>query len=422
MKRFLSLILALALLCATLCACDEKTVLDEPEDIIGEGNADTELELEPALNKKTLELTEGISFERSSDTALKIPTELLDFSLELFDKCADDENAVISPYSVLYALAMAQHGASGNTLEEFEKTIGTNRDVLEAYLNASLPSKDDALKTSNSIWIRNNFEKFVKAEFLSDMKKSFATEVFSAAFNDETLKDINKYISDKTNDLIQDALKEISADTVMFLINTVYFKAEWVSPFSGSNHELTFNNMDGSKGKTPYMYSDENKYISDDKAEGFIKEYKDCNYAFAAILPNKGVEIDDYVDSLTGKHISDMLSSPASVSMEVEMPKFETKFGAPLKEILSDMGIKDAFNPDAADFSDMANGVFISKVTHDAIIKVNEKGTEAAAATIVAFDTESGPDKRIVINRPFMYVIFDTQTYAPIFIGQITNM
>ena len=95
MKRFLSLILAIVLLCPMLFACDEKTVLEGPEDIIGEGNADTELELEPALNKKTLELTEGISFERSSDAALKIPTELLDFALELFDKCADDENAVM---------------------------------------------------------------------------------------------------------------------------------------------------------------------------------------------------------------------------------------------------------------------------------------------------------------------------------------
>ncbi len=426
MKRFLSLILALVLLCPTLCACDEDTMLETLGEIFGEEEKTPVIK--PALSEATAELTKSISFEKTNVSVSEMPDKLLDFALELFDECADDENTVVSPYSVIYSLAMVQGGAAGKTLGEFEKLTGLKRKELEDILHAYLSSQGDELKAANSIWIRNSFKDTVKTDYLERMKKTFAGEVFSAAFDNETLKDINKYISDNTNGLIENALDEISDESVMMLINTVYFNAKWSDPYFGTTN-AAFTNLDGTESKADFLHSTEWSYISDGKAEGFIKKYEGGRYAFAAILPNKSVELDDYADSLTGKKLKKMLAGAEYVEVRTKMPKFETHFKTDkLADVLRDMGLKRAFKFGSADFTDMADTdeLFVSRVIHDAFIRVDETGTEAGAATI--WDMKCGAAireeeyKTVHLDRPFMYVIFDTQTYAPIFIGQITNM
>ncbi len=410
MKRLIALVLAVSMLCISLFACDEDTVLDTLESIFGE-------------DEKTEELTKNIDFEPSVTGDVKVPDSLLDFALELFSECADDKNAVMSPYSVIHALCLAQNGASGQTLSEFEEVFGIKRDNLEEFLKISLVSKGKELKVANSVWIRDSFRENIKEDFLTASKKDFASEVFVTAFDDNTLRKINDYILKNTEGLIENALDKIEDDTVMFLINTVYFKAEWKEAYSDSKYEDSFTNLDGSKSKVEYMNSKESKYISDGKSQGFIKEYAGGKYAFAAILPSENVKLDDYVDSLTGKGLKDMLSNPTKLTVAAKLPKFETKFKAELKEALTDMGLEKAFDRNA-DFSEMSDDdLFISRVIHDAVIKVDEKGTEAAASTIVDVKNEGMivPDKTVYLDRPFLYVIFDTETYAPVFMGQITN-
>ena len=424
MKRTVAFILALTLICLTFCACDEQTVLDTLGNIF-EDKEQIKIEIEPALNEKTVELTKSIEFAPSIAGKTRIPKPLADFSLALFEKCADEDNTVISPYSIIYALALAQKGASGETFAEFEKLFGIKQDTLEEYLKMLLVSGGDDLKTSNSIWIRNSFKKKVKDDYITSSKRDFATEVFTAAFNNETLEDINAYISDKTEGLIDKALNEISEDTVMYLINTVYFKADWAIQYTGS-YNGKFTNIDGTQSDAEFMDEIQNKLIKDDNAKGFIKDYKGGKYAFAAILPNENISLDDYVKTLTGEGLTNMLSNPIKTSIATALPKFETTFKTELKNILEDMGLKTAFHYGSADFSKMAadSNLFISSAIHNSVIKVDEKGTEAAAATIIAMDNLGAieVEDAVILDRPFIYVIFDTESYTPVFIGQITNM
>lgn len=419
MKRLIAFVLAVLMLALTLCSCDEETVLDTLDGIFGES------EKEPKSHNEALEITQNIDFEPSVTGEVRMPSSLADFALELFDECADDDNTVISPYSVIYALALAQKGAAGNTLAEFEELFGVKKDTLEEFLSISLIAGGDKLKLSNSIWIENSYKEHVKEDYITSSKRDFAAEVFLSAFDNTTLREINDYISEKTEGLIKNALDRIDKDTVMFLINTVYFKANWDAPYYKST-EGDFTNIDGKKSRAFYMNSLESKFINDDKATGFIKDYAGGKYAFAAILPNENIELDDYVDSLTGKKLIDMLSTPSEISVSAKLPKFETKYNAELNEALIDMGLNEAFIDGVADFSNMVSSeepIYIDRVIHNAAIKVDEMGTEAAASTIIDMNKYSGMIKEYVnLNRPFLYVIFDTETYLPVFMGQVTNM
>lgn len=417
MKKLISLVLTLSMICISLCSCDEQTVLDTLDRIFGENKED-----------ETLELTKYIKDEDASTGVTSTPESVMDFSAKLFYECAEKENTVISPYSVINALGMAQNGADGETLSEFEKLFGIERDTLNEYLEISLTGKGKELVLANSIWIKDDFKERIKESYLTKMKSDFQTEVFAAAFDDTTLSAINTYISEKTNGLIENALDEVDPLSVMFLINTVYFKADWASPYIDSSNVDVFTNIDGTESTAEYLYSNENKYISGNDAQGFIKYYDGEKYAFAAILPDEEVELDDYVGSLTGKSILEMLSDPTDISVHIKMPKFETKYKGEISDALRNMGLEKAFDAKEADFLNMSDAeLYISRVLHDAVIKVDEKGTEAAAATILdvrfgAAIEDEKEYKTVHLDRPFMYVIFDTETYAPIFIGQITNM
>lgn len=422
MKKTVLIILAVSILTFSLCACNEGTVLDTLGGIFGENEKAPEAE--PSQNENTTELTKDIEYSPDITGEVIIAENLAEFAVRLFDKCADDKNTVTSPYSVIYALAVAQNGAAGETFDEFEKLFGIKKDTLDEFLKISLIANGNKLKVSNSIWIRNSFKDNVKEKFLTSSKENFSTEVFISAFGKETLIEINEYISEKTEGLIKNALDEIDEQTLMYLINTVCFKADWEISYIHT-YEGEFKNTDGSKSTAEYMSSLESKFISNGKAKGFIKNYKGGNYAFAAILPNDDLELDEYVSSLTGKELINMLKNPQKTTVDAKLPKFETEYKADIKETLKDMGLKSAFSADKADFSNMVNGdgLYISRVIHNAVIKADEKGTEAAAVTIIEnkYAGMTVAAESVKLDRPFMYVIFDTETYTPVFMGQITN-
>ena len=170
------------------------------------------------------------------------------------------------------------------------------------------------------------------------------------------------------------------------------------------------------------MYSDEFHYIQDDNAEGFIKHYVDDKYAFVALLPNKDITVSEYVKSLDGSKLNQMLLNQEDTPVKAAMPKFKTEYSVEMPDILKSMGMTGAFSP-SADFSKLGNGAYIDAVTHKTFIDVNEEGTTAAAATYFVVVREIvRTEKTVYLDRPFVYMIIDCQNNVPIFMGTVMSV
>ena len=216
----------------------------------------------------------------------------------------------------------------------------------------------------------------------------------------------------------------------MYLVNALAFDGKWAEVYRENQvHEREFTTENGTAQDVELMYSEEGKYLEDDNATGFIKYYAGRRYAFAALLPKEGVTVQEYVQGLTGEHLQNLLDNPTSITVNAAIPKFETGYDVQMSEILKAMGMPDAFDSSLADFSKMAKhtdgNIYISRVLHKTFISVAEQGTKAGAATVIEAAAESAMEmevKRVTLDRPFLYMILDTKTNTPIFIGTLMNM
>lgn len=359
---------------------------------------------------------------------------IADFAVRLFQHRAEEgDNTLISPLSVLSALAMTANGARGNTLSQMEDVFGLTISELNPYLYAyisALPSSDKyKLSLANSIWFRDDERFTVKQDFLQANANWYNAGIYKAPFDDTTLKDINSWVSDKTDGMIEDILDEIPEEAVMYLINALAFDAEWQVVYNESRvRDGVFTKEDGTKQNVELMYSEEQRFLEDTDATGFIKYYADQKYAFAALLPNEGVSVSDYIASLSGEKLHGMLSNARMVEVNAAIPKFEMEYEVQMNEILKEMGMTDAFDPNASDLSGLGSStrgnLFVSRVLHKTFITVDEKGTKAGAATVVEVSEESAPVEveEVYLNRPFVYMLIDCETNLPFFIGTAMDM
>lgn len=361
-----------------------------------------------------------------------------DFALELFKKSASsDENSMISPLSVLLALSMTANGADGNTLAQMEKVLGSSFtiDELNEYLRGyigSLTSTDKAkLSIANSIWFRSDDNSIqVNKDFLQTNADYYNADAYSAAFDEQTLTDINNWVSDKTDGLITSILDKIPGEAVMYLINAMVFDAAWQEVYSKEQiSEGTFNADNGTAQTVSMMRSEESKYLDDGKATGFIKPYADGQYSFVALLPNADVSIQDYIASMTGEGFTGTIANAKSGVVYATLPKFTSEYKIEMNAALNSLGIEDAFSSQLADFSRLGNSslgnIFISSVLHKTYISVDELGTKAGAVTSVEMSVTSMPVTdyyTVTLDRPFVYAIVDNNTNLPLFIGSVLNI
>ncbi|MCD8375964.1 MAG: serpin family protein [Oscillospiraceae bacterium] len=416
--------LAALLLCAALAL-----------SLSGCGTADTrenaELEAEDLMAGIVAQMAD--SSVQTEETAAQA---MADFALRLFQNSAvDGENTLISPLSVLCALAMTANGAQGDTLAQMEELFGLDVEGLNAWLSAylaALPDEDGCkLSLANSIWFRDVDSLSVEQGFLQANADYYGTDIYRAAFDEGTLKDINSWVSGRTDGMIENILDEIPQEAVLYLINALAFDAQWEDIYEESQiRDGTFTLEDGTEREAELMYSTESVYLEDENAAGFLKYYEGGRYAFAALLPNENVTVAEYVSSLTGEGLAALLENAGRVTVHAAIPKFESDYSVEMNEILEAMGMSDAFDGEQADFSAMAHSadgnIFISRVLHKTYISVDEAGTKAGAATVVEAMSEAaeGPveTKTVYLNRPFVYMILDCENNTPVFIGTVMDV
>lgn len=359
-----------------------------------------------------------------------------EFALDLFKKeLKEDENTLVSPYSVMQALSMTANGANSNTKTEMEDVLGMSMDKLNKYLYTQRTSQkndeNSKLSTANSIWAINGLD--VNKNFLQTNVDYYNADFFTAPFDDTTVTDINNWVNDKTDEMIPEVLKEIPSNAIMYLINAVAFDAKWETEFDKNmTVKAEFTAVDNTKQEVDMMRNFEMSsalYMKDDNAEGIYKYYKDRKYAFVAMIPDEGVSVTDYAKSFTAESLNGLLANPHKEYASVRMPKFSYDFDTLLNNTLIEMGMPSAFDRTTADFSNMVSGLdghtYISRVIHKTHIDVDEAGTKAAAVTAVEESNDSVPmmpEKEVVFDRPFVYFIIDTETNIPVFMGTLMSI
>lgn len=360
-------------------------------------------------------------------------------SVELFQSsvtASKNENVLISPLSIQLALAMTANGAEGETKAEMEDLLGGDialedlNEYLYSYVN-SLPSEEKyKLQIANSIWFRDDEGRLqIEKDFLQYNADYYGAQAYKAAFNDQTLKDINAWVKDHTDGMIDKILEQIDDYAVMYLINALVFDAQWQTVYDKSQvYQGKFTNIGGEEKSVDMMHSEEMTYLQDANATGFIKPYRDGKYSFAALLPNEGVDIYDYVSGLTSEDLLNTLNNAQSGMVIVTIPKFRYEYELTMNDVLKDLGMSSAFSGRTADFSKMAHSsrgnVYIGEVLHKTFISVDELGTKAGAVTKVQMNDECAVMSEWVVNlnRPFIYMIIDNETNLPVFIGTVLDI
>ncbi len=416
MKKIISVLLCITLILVSFSACG-----GNPTKVIAKNLMS---DISPKTVEKSDDLTDG-------------NRAFYDFTVSLFkENQVNGDNVLISPLSVLCALSMTANGANGDTLKEMEKVFGLSASDMNKYLYSYINSLEQgekfSLKLANSLWITNDETFKVNNDFLQINADYHSPQMYSVDFNSEdTVKDMNNWVKKNTDGMIPSIIDEPLPDaTLMCLMNALAFEAEWAEIYDEySVHEGTFYANNGANQNVDFMYNEEYKYLCDNESTGFLKYYAGEKYAFATVLPNENIKLEDYIKNLTGDKIANLLNNVKNEKVITSIPKFEYDYTADITEMLMNMGIKTAFDSDNADLSGIGTwdygNLFIGKALHKTYISVAEKGTKAGAVTAeLLCGSTAMPEKphEVYLDRPFMYMIIDCENNVPFFIGTVTSV
>jgi len=347
-------------------------------------------------------------------------------------------NVFISPASVGFALAMTYNGAGGGTAEAMASVLGyEGRSLSETNAADSTiirKTNDEPegidLAVANSLWARKGIE-FSK-EFLARNKRSYGAEIKTLDFGDpRAAAEINGWVARNTRYKITQIVEQIDGQSILFLINAVYFKGLWSKEFDrGDTREEDFHLPRGEVKRHPLMRrSGDFRYLRGDDFQAASLPYADGRISMYVFLPDDVTGLDAFNAKLTAAAWSGWMKSFASRSGTVALPRFKMEFEMKLREALSALGMGVAFDGARADFTRMvkraAQNVYIDNVTHKTYIDVNEKGTEAAAVTSVEMKLTSvmEPPKpfEMIVDHPFFFAIVDNETGLILFMGSIVD-
>ena len=352
------------------------------------------------------------------------------FGFHLYNQLVEQENIMISPISIGLALAMTYNGADGETREEMARALQLESVDLAAFnqknqeLLRLLSRSDVTLSIANSLWLRQGIP--LRGEFVAANREFYQAEVSELDFNDPaSVQTINNWVAEQTNGLIKEIIEgPIDPLTLLFLINAIYFQGDWAQPFDeGLTRDDQFQTPGGSV-ETPFMHKAGNySYLATEDFQAIRLPYGEGSLAMYVFLPQ---DLAAFHRQLTPENWQRWLSEFAISQGRLALPKFEFGYEAELNDALRALGMKTAFEPGQADFSQMIDAdVSISKVKHKSFIKVNEQGAEAAAVTSVEVRVTSvmPPQEmfEMKVDRPFCFIIHDSQTDTILFLGSVVD-
>jgi len=332
-------------------------------------------------------------------------------------------NSCVSPLSYKLALAMAYNGAQGGTAELLSELFGAPPSEMNAWAVAYMQSnKYNGLQIANSFWLRKGLEKEISSEFTEILAKNYNAE--SGKFDTEP-GPINKWVKDATNGKIEDILNEINPAALSYLVNALYFNAQWVNEFNENRTAPgEFTNFDGSVTETDMLHGRADGYIGTQLYEGVTK-YLRGGFMFTAVMPKTESAVT--LDTLIGARNA---ADDSYTAIVLTLPKFDFDTSIDFEE-----GSHPEFDPLFAHYgmnkalSDKAetDDLLISKIIHKTTFTLAEAGIEASAATVVemlaggAMTEEEPKIVEIVFDRPFYFTLTDMSGEV-LFVGRVMEL
>ena len=278
------------------------------------------------------------------------------------------------------------------------------------------------LTIANSVWVDQQLTP--DGQWMADVEGIFKGEGYRGALDSpEIMEQINSWCSENTRGLIPQMLDEpLGDDSLLALLDAVYFKGDWETAFKAtSTAKLPFTKEDGTELQvdTMRMWGEEQIYLHSGLGEGVLLPYQGGDFAYMAILPNEGTEVRELYRKLTPEAVAELLESMKGELCDLRLPKYEVSFDQELNDSLQAMGLVRAFDSNLSDLSglgqtEQGRKLYISLVRQKAVFRVDEKGTEAAAVTIVELQDGGGmalsEPRRLYFDRPFVYMILDLDT------------
>lgn len=364
------------------------------------------------------------------------------FALELYANMADEPgNLIYSPFSISTAMGMAHAGARGNTAEQMARTLHfpAKQDNLHAALAGILgkAQKSDAggleVRIANALWLQRGFA--VEKPFTDTIKASYGAgprEVDFKGDGESARQAINRWVADETKEKIKDLLQpgDLTPLTRLVLTNAIYFKGNWAARFAKEDtRQLHFFRT--SKDSVPVQMMSQcatYPFWENDSLQICAMPYAGKQVSLLVIVPRRADGLPELTKGLTADRIAEWTGKLSEQRINIYFPRFRSMLRQSLKDRLSKMGMPDAFNPDSADFSGITGRekLHISDAIHEAVIEVNEEGSEAAGATAVIMAAK-GPGPIVVeppsfyANRPFLFIIRDNRTGCFLFVGRMSD-
>ena len=339
----------------------------------------------------------------------------------IYDK---NENVLVSPLSIAYALSMVKEGASGNTLKELEN-------ALNNYKLSSMQSIPNVMSITNSIFIKDSFKSSVNSVYVNTLGINYRSQVYYDSF--KVVDNINNYVKDKTFNMIPNFLSndDITEETLLLLINALAINLKWENEFDcNKTTKSIFYLNDGNTMDTFMMHSNE-KYIENDDVYGFIKDYATYDeygnisdngntFEFIALLPKNN--LNEVLSKISNNYIFE-LEETSSENIDISFPRFSYEYKITnLIEVLKKMGINDLFTK-KCNLSKISDDLYVSNAIQKTFIDLNEKGTKASASTGIIIDkyTTVEENHELIFNKQFIYIIKEKNKENIWFIGFVNR-
>lgn len=348
---------------------------------------------------------------------------------------SSDENLMISPASLSMALAMVSNGASGETRDQINALINTGRllpqELSQKYnqiISGLYRRENPQIYIANSLWVDDGYT--LKDDFVKLAKTYFDADTISLDLAEsQAVKRINSWISDKTKGFIKDTLSNIDSNTATVLVNTLYFKGNWVDTFSkGKTQKEDFTLTNGEVIQVDMMNRTDDMAYYEAEDLSAVRLFYKGGASMLFIRPEGS--IDELLDSFTADSFNEIIEGLTEYEVTLKLPKFGFKSKNTVSDSLKALGMTKAFTDDA-DFSALIDPsqtkLLISNVIHDTRIELDEEGTTAAAATVVEFTATAAmppaPEEKkdFFLDKPFVFAIMDNDSGAVLFLGIVEN-
>ena len=410
-------LLLISALCAGLCSSCSNN--DEPLNI-------------PPI-EPTFELVELDT--RTQEEIAKTGNDFANKLMLQMNQQVTDQNMMISPMSLQYALGMLSNGCDETALKEITDAMGMNDyslDMLNSFyynLTQTLVQEDEdfTLKLANAIWIQNDYQ--VGKDFIQNNKALFHADVNNIDFYqvDKAKKTINEWASKATEGTIKDLSLQINELTRVVLANACYLKGKWTVPFDKKDTKKEiFYNMDGSTSEANMMYLTEKLNFRNSANEPYMMvelPYGNQTFSMIVVLPKEGKTLDDILPNINW---SNMYLGGQKVHVQLPKFKIEAKYPTEIMKCIKEMDINRIFIPGS--LSGINDELFVSFIAQDTFIEVDEAGTEASAVTNIGMTGSAGPRSTppptptIRMDRPFAFAICENTTGAVLFMGKVVKM